>query len=190
MHSRMGRVCAATARNRNGVFGVVGTIITLSTILIGALPVPAVLAESATSVGAVHTQATPGGRLPIQEIENLIKRGEFPKADSAISVWEQSPVHSSIASNLRKQLENAKMAARMIEEAEGRASMSARERDARLTQIDEGTNNLLAQGIAALKRGDYASSETSFQQVLSIDPTNVQARRGLEEARSAAGGTR
>ncbi|MCA9446599.1 MAG: tetratricopeptide repeat protein [Candidatus Omnitrophica bacterium] len=148
------------------------------------------LAESATSVGAVHTQATPGGRLPIQEIENLIKRGEFPKADSAISVWEQSPVHSSIASNLRKQLENAKMAARMIEEAEGRASMSARERDARLTQIDEGTNNLLAQGIAALKRGDYAASETSFQQVLSIDPTNVQARRGLEEARSAASGTR
>ena len=122
MHSRMGRVCAATARNRNGVIGVVGTIITLSTILLMGGFHPGTASAEPSSVPS-ESQGSSASRLPIQDIEGLIKVGKFTEAESAISVWEQSPVHAGIASTLRKQLSKAKLAAHLIDEAESKAKL-------------------------------------------------------------------
>lgn len=191
MHSRMGRVCAATARNRNGVFGVVGTIITFSALFLGAPTWESALAEGDGSTAVAGSGAAVSDRLPVQSIENLIRSGKFAEAESAIAVWESSPVHAGIVSNLRSQLEKSRKAAQLFEAAEGKATLSVAEREAKRTQVTQAETSLIAQGIAALALGDFKSAESYFQQTLAIDPQNVQALEGIEEvkaARAAAGG--
>ncbi len=185
MHSRMGRVCAATARNRNGVFGVVGTIITLFILATGVFHSWVGFAETLRSPGQTTLSAVSSVRLPIQDIEDLISVGNFADAEAAISVWEQSPVHSGIVANLRKQLQKSKQAAQMMEQAESKASLSVAERESQRQQIDKATSSLIAQGIAALANGDYRASESYFNQVIEIDPRNLQAHEGLAEVRGA-----